>query len=162
MNTVPTLLLRPVSANAEDTAPFVPKSLRLSPGNRVVIGRTTCPSVSPDAIDVAPRPDDKNEKRDEADNGWFPSKTMSRAHAELWAEDDKIFLKDTKSINGTYVNGERLSEESFESAPKELKTNDILVLGIDVFNEDRSDILYHKISARVECVASENGSGPTL
>ncbi|KAF4580028.1 hypothetical protein EYR36_001848 [Pleurotus pulmonarius] len=36
-------------------------------------------------------------------------------HAEMWEETGKIFIKDVKSSNGTFINGERLSLEGMES-----------------------------------------------
>ena len=39
----------------------------------------------------------------------------------------QIYIKDVKSSNGTFINGERLSPEGLESEPYELKTDDIVV-----------------------------------
>jgi hypothetical protein len=39
----------------------------------------------------------------------------------------QVFIKDVKSSNGTFVNGERLSAEATESEPYELKSEDHLV-----------------------------------
>ena len=39
----------------------------------------------------------------------------------------QIFIKDVKSSNGTFINGERLSPEGLESEPFELKSDDIVV-----------------------------------
>lgn len=39
----------------------------------------------------------------------------------------QIFIKDVKSSNGTFINGERLSPEGVESEPFELKNDDIVV-----------------------------------
>jgi pSer/pThr/pTyr-binding forkhead associated (FHA) protein len=39
----------------------------------------------------------------------------------------QILIKDIKSANGTFINGERLSLEGRESTPYELKNDDILV-----------------------------------
>ena len=39
----------------------------------------------------------------------------------------QIFIKDVKSSNGTFINGERLSAEGLESEPFELKSDDIVV-----------------------------------
>ena len=39
----------------------------------------------------------------------------------------QIYIKDVKSSNGTFINGERLSPESVESEPFELKSDDIVV-----------------------------------
>lgn len=60
-------------------------------------------------------------------NGYFDSKVLSRQHAEVWEEAGKIYIKDVKSSNGTFINGERLSAEGVESEPYELKTDDIVV-----------------------------------
>ena len=60
-------------------------------------------------------------------NGYFDSKVLSRQHAEFWEENGKIFIRDVKSSNGTFINAERLSAEGVESDPFELKTDDIVV-----------------------------------
>lgn len=39
----------------------------------------------------------------------------------------QIFIRDVKSSNGTFINGERLSVEGVESDQFELKTDDIVV-----------------------------------
>ncbi|KAJ3512268.1 hypothetical protein NMY22_g15384 [Coprinellus aureogranulatus] len=61
-------------------------------------------------------------------NGYFDSKVLSRQHAEVWEEGGKIFIKDVKSSNGTFINGDRLSSEAVESEPCELKSDDIVKL----------------------------------
>lgn len=79
-------------------------------------------------------------------NGFFDSKVLSRQHAEVWEENgkvstfsfslsfrcsylfiSKIYIKDVRSSNGTFINGERLSSEGQESEPFELKSDDIVV-----------------------------------
>ena len=88
-------------------------------------------------------------------NGYFDSKVLSRMHAEVWSEDGKvrpacgawsergvsrsasddvlgrpapqIFIKDVKSSNGTFINGQRLSLEAAESDIFELHTEDVVV-----------------------------------
>lgn len=62
-------------------------------------------------------------------------------------------MKDAKSSNGTYINGERLSQDGRESEPHELKRNDLLELGIDIANNDGSALLHRKISAVVERIS---------
>lgn len=39
----------------------------------------------------------------------------------------KIYIKDVKSSNGTFINGNRLSAENKESDPYELKSEDMVV-----------------------------------
>jgi hypothetical protein len=84
-------------------------------------------------------------------NGYFDSKVLSRQHAEIWADrNGKIWIRDVKSSNGTFVNGHRLSPESRDSEPHELRENDTLELGIDIVSEDQKSIVHHKVSAKVE------------
>lgn len=89
------------------------------------------------------------------DNGFFDSRVLSRQHAEVWADraSGKVWIKDAKSSNGTYINSQRLSNDNTESNPHELKKNDILELGIDISNDDGSSLVHRKISAKVERVS---------
>ncbi|KZT20899.1 hypothetical protein NEOLEDRAFT_1140250 [Neolentinus lepideus HHB14362 ss-1] len=117
---------------------FSPKHISLANGQRVKIGRQTNAKTVP-----AER------------NGYFDSKVLSRQHAEVWEEGSKIFIKDVKSSNGTFINSERLSGEGLESEPFELKTDDIVEFGIDIVGEDNKTIIHHKVAARVWCVMGE-------
>ncbi|KAI9833321.1 MAG: hypothetical protein M1819_003716 [Sarea resinae] len=84
-------------------------------------------------------------------NGYFDSKVLSRQHAEVWADrNGKIWIRDVKSSNGTFVNGQRLSAENRDSEPHELREQDLLELGIDIVHEDQKTIMHHKVAARVE------------
>ncbi|EPQ50380.1 hypothetical protein GLOTRDRAFT_118337 [Gloeophyllum trabeum ATCC 11539] len=117
---------------------FAPKHISLANGQRVKIGRQTNAKTVP-----AER------------NGYFDSKVLSRQHAEVWEEGGKIYIKDVKSSNGTFINSERLSGEGLESEPFELKTDDIVEFGIDIVGEDNKTIIHHKVAARAFCVFSE-------
>jgi hypothetical protein len=84
-------------------------------------------------------------------NGFFDSKVLSRQHAEIWAErNGKIWIRDVKSSNGTFVNGTRLSAENRDSEPHELQSQDHLELGIDIVSEDQKTVVHHKVAAKVE------------
>ncbi|KAH8599243.1 cytoplasm to vacuole targeting protein-like protein Vps64 [Bisporella sp. PMI_857] len=84
-------------------------------------------------------------------NGFFDSKVLSRQHAEIWADrNGKIWIRDIKSSNGTFVNGARLSPENRDSEPHELQTQDHLELGIDIVSEDQKTVVHHKVAAKVE------------
>ncbi|KAF2275945.1 uncharacterized protein EI97DRAFT_378179 [Westerdykella ornata] len=108
------------------TVPFFPDVLR--------IGRQTNNKTVPTPI-----------------NGFFDSKVLSRQHAEIWADrTGKIWIRDVKSSNGTFVNGQRLSPENRDSDPHELKKGDMLELGIDIVSEDQKTIVHHKVAAHVE------------
>ncbi|KAI0270459.1 hypothetical protein BC834DRAFT_788728, partial [Gloeopeniophorella convolvens] len=79
-------------------------------------------------------------------NAWFDASVMSRQHAEVWAEARKVYIRDTRSVNGTYVNGRRLSAAGDESDPVELKSDDVVEFGCDV-KEDET--VHSKVAARV-------------
>lgn len=84
-------------------------------------------------------------------NGFFDSKVLSRQHAEVWADrSGKVWIKDVKSSNGTFVNAARLSAENRDSEPHELQTQDHLELGIDIVSEDQKTVVHHKVAAKVE------------
>lgn len=92
-------------------------------------------------------------------NGYFDSKVLSRQHAEVWADrNGKVWIRDVKSSNGTFVNGARLSPENRDSEPHELQTQDHLELGIDIVSEDQKTVVHHKVAAKVEHAGF---SGPT-
>ncbi|KAI0646179.1 hypothetical protein C8Q79DRAFT_926207 [Trametes meyenii] len=129
---LPALYLYPLNDS------FVPKHISLVNNQRVKIGRQTNAKTVP-----------------QERNGYFDSKVLSRQHAEVWEENGKIFIKDVKSSNGTFINGERLSPEGLESDPYELKTDDIVEFGIDIVGEDNKTIVHHKVAARVVCVFTE-------
>lgn len=79
----------------------------------------------------------------------FRSKVVSRGHAELWSEDGKVvktyllgymclclivhklYIRDTRSSSGTFLNHVRLSAPNQESKPFQLKDGDIIQLGVD-------------------------------
>lgn len=96
-------------------------------------------------------------------NGYFDSKVLSRAHAEVWADrNGKIWIRDVKSSNGTFVNGQRLSPENRDSEPHELREHDTLELGIDIVSEDQKSIVHHKVSAKVEFAGIPGASNNVL
>lgn len=108
------------------TVPFYPDVLR--------IGRQTNQKTIPTPL-----------------NGYFDSKVLSRQHAEIYADrDGRIFIRDVKSSNGTFLNGERLSPENRESDPREMLEGNVLELGIDIVSEDQKTVVHHKVSAKVE------------
>ncbi|KAJ7057324.1 hypothetical protein C8F01DRAFT_1060968, partial [Mycena amicta] len=100
-----------------------------------------------------------------ADNGVFESRVLSRQHAEVWLElgegeggkgkeTPSVLIRDVKSSNGTFVNGERLSLEGVESAPWEVRSDDILEFGIDIIGE-QGEVVHCKVAARATCAYTE-------
>ncbi|KAK9479757.1 hypothetical protein V1514DRAFT_350985 [Lipomyces japonicus] len=94
------------------------------------------------------------------DNGYFNSRVLSRQHAEIWADKatGQVWIRDIKSANGTFINGNRLLPEDSESEPYELKANDILELGIDISAEDTKGVSHNKVAARVDKVGFGGGT----
>ncbi|KAK4053571.1 hypothetical protein OIO90_003808 [Microbotryomycetes sp. JL221] len=112
---------------------FVPKQISLiPPGVRVKIGRQTNAKTIPNGS-----------------NGYFDSKVLSRMHAEVWSEDNKVLIKDVKSSNGTFIDGLRLSPEAAESDVFELRTGSTVEFGIDIVSDDSKTVVHHKVSAKV-------------
>jgi len=104
-----------------------------------------------------------NKTTPKQDNGYFDSKVLSRQHAEIWADTNgRIWIRDVKSSNGTFVNGTRLSPENRESEPTELRQHDSLELGIDIVSEDQKTIVHHKVSAKVEFAGFPGKAGNAL
>ena len=134
------LALQPLTGTFERkqiNVPYFPEVLR--------IGRQTNAKTVPTAI-----------------NGYFDSKVLSRQHAEVWADrNGKIWIRDVKSSNGTFINGVRLSPENRDSEPHELRESDTLELGIDIVSEDQKSIVHHKVSAKVEH-AGAYGTGTSV
>lgn len=77
------------------------------------------------------------------DNGNFNSRVLSRNHACLMCDPKtgKIYIKDLKSSNGTFINGTRIDQNEVE-----LKVGDIINLGTDIDTKFE----HRKISACVE------------
>lgn len=71
-------------------------------------------------------------------------------------------IRDVKSSNGTFVNGQRLSPENRDSEAHELREQDMLELGIDIVSEDQKTIVHHKVAARVEHAGIYNNSGTNM
>jgi pSer/pThr/pTyr-binding forkhead associated (FHA) protein len=79
----------------------------------------------------------------------FKSKVVSRAHAEIWAENGgKFFIRDTKSSSGTFLNHVRLSPANAESRPLELKDGDVLQLGVDY--QGGAEDIYKCVKIKIE------------
>lgn len=89
---------------------FVPKQILLVPGERIKIGRQTNAKTVPSPT-----------------NGYFDSKVLSRVHAEVWLEGKLVLIKDVKSSNGTFINGDRMSAEGLESEIFLLRSGDCVV-----------------------------------
>lgn len=89
------------------------------------------------------------------DNGYFDSRVLSRAHAEVWTDYDTglVWIKDSKSSNGTYLNSVRLGNEKTGSEPHQLHKNDVIELGIDIANEEGTSFIHRKISAKVDRIS---------
>lgn len=101
---------------------------------------------------------DKNVPK--ADNAIFDSKVLSRSHAEFWSKDGTVFIRDTKSSNGTYLNDERLSPSTTESDPCAVRNGDLLKLGVDV-NDAAGNSTIRCVVLEVSIEGNSPGEGVT-
>ncbi|CAE6469647.1 unnamed protein product [Rhizoctonia solani] len=105
---VPSIHLHPLTGSGA----FYPKTIPLPLGNRVVIGRSQAGDT------------------EDGTNGLFPCQWMSRNHALIWSgQDGKVLIRDTRSSNGTWINGTRLSGKAEKSDRFTLQCHDILEFG---------------------------------
>ena len=68
----------------------------------------------------------------------LPHPLVSRQHCEIFDSDGKLFVRDLGSLNGTYVNNERIEGE------RELPSGVLLTIGTVTFRavyEDQPDLL---------------------
>ncbi|EMC98536.1 hypothetical protein BAUCODRAFT_48418, partial [Baudoinia panamericana UAMH 10762] len=126
-----------------------PAILHLSPMNGTFERKTITVPYYPELLKIGRQTNQKTIPTPL--NGYFDSKVLSRQHAEVWADrQGRIFIRDVKSSNGTFVNGMRLSQENKESEPRELREQDVLELGIDIVSEDQKTVVHHKVAAKIE------------
>ncbi|TLD26015.1 cytoplasm to vacuole targeting vps64 [Venturia nashicola] len=126
-----------------------PAVLYLTPMNGTFERKTINVPFYPDVLRIGRQTNNKTTPTPL--NGYFDSKVLSRQHAEIWADrSGKIWIRDVKSSNGTFVNGQRLSQENKDSDPHEMREQDMLELGIDIVSEDQKTVVHHKVAARVE------------
>ncbi len=152
------MMSRPMSA--EQLAPTQPVLYLLSL-NGTFERKTIGVPFAPDSMRIGRQTNQKTIPT--ATNGFFDSKVLSRQHAEIYAErNGKVYIRDVKSSNGTFVNGSRLSQENRESEPHELQTGDHLELGIDIVSEDQKTVVHHKVAAKVEHAGFMNSSSNVL
>ena len=71
-------------------------------------------------------------------NGLFDCKVLSRQHAMIIYEDERFFILDTGSSNGTFVNNIRLSKTGEESKMTEIFNGDIIRFGSDIVDKVNS------------------------
>lgn len=126
-----------------------PAILHLLPINGTFERKTITVPYAPDVLRIGRQTNQKTVPTPL--NGYFDSKVLSRQHAEIYADrSGRIYIRDVKSSNGTFVNGMRLSQENKESEPRELREQDVLELGIDIVSEDQKTVVHHKVAAKVE------------
>ncbi|EDR02896.1 uncharacterized protein LACBIDRAFT_308095 [Laccaria bicolor S238N-H82] len=98
----------------------------------------------------------------------FRSRIVSPVHADIWVEPGaKIYVKDTKSRIGTFLNNVRLSHANTESRPFQIKDGDICSLvrvelgrESDAFNMSALEIL--KTLAAPSVIPSKSTGGVKL
>ncbi|XP_037957243.1 uncharacterized protein LOC119687119 isoform X2 [Teleopsis dalmanni] len=99
--------------------PFETRTIPLTPNIECKVGRLIAKSKASES------------------NAIFDCKVLSRNHAVLWfsADDNKFWVKDTKSSNGTFINDSKLGTEAAE-----LHFGDIVKFGVDVLENSRKEV----------------------
>lgn len=115
----------------------------------------------------------------------FRSKVVSREHAIMWTRNGKvcksfnnkmsisidisykIYLSDTMSSGGTYINGFRLSSRKKNSLPHQLKDGDLVEFGTDFYDDNHQFIRAARMYVEInrpneECKASQRISNCSL
>merc|ERR1719499_891 len=72
-----------------------------------------------------------------SENGYFDSKVLSKTHALLRVEENKVLIQDSGSSNGTFINNIRLSKPGKESEPVEVFSGDIIKFGSEVEDKNK-------------------------
>ncbi|KAJ8691074.1 hypothetical protein PTI98_010679 [Pleurotus ostreatus] len=134
-------------AAATGSFPFPTKFIALPPDAKVTLGLE--------------QPAATSSRKAENMNGWFPHKQpsasgsnpiaplpLSTAHAEVWSQGGKIFIRDLDSPFGTYVNDIKIT------GPTQLKRGDIIVRAFPPSLLNRTRILIVLvISHCIFCIA---------
>lgn len=91
----------------------------------------------------------------------FKSKVISRNHAEIWAVNGDVYIRDTRSQSGTFLNAMRLSEPSKESKPYRLKPGDVIQFGVDYkgATEDNARCVSIRVDLKTKVIEGTAG-GP--
>ncbi|KAG1039582.1 hypothetical protein G6F43_012467 [Rhizopus delemar] len=84
-----------------------------------------------------------SERKNETDVISFRTKVVSRSHCEI-----SLYLRDTKSSSGTFLNHVRLSSSGEGSEPVEIHDGDLVQLGMD-FQGGREEV-YRAVKMRFE------------
>merc|ERR1719153_1528289 len=72
------------------------------------------------------------------DNAVFVCKVLSRKQAEFSFDSGQVYLRDTGSRNGTFVNNTRLSTSTQHSEYTPVYSGDVLRFGTQVRNADKT------------------------
>ncbi|CAO3632559.1 unnamed protein product [Cunninghamella blakesleeana] len=84
----------------------------------------------------------------------FKSKVISRLHAEVWVNNNgEVFIRDTKSSTGTFVNSKRLSPAHMFSQPIQLKNDDLIRLGTNYHGGHMDK--YRSVTLRIHITYSQ-------
>jgi len=118
--------------------------LKLSSLNETFDRKTLTIPVYPEVLKLG-RPN-SSQKAPSIDNGYFDSKVISRDQAELYVKEDQVYIRDTNSSNGTFVNTKKILKE------EAIKENDVIDLGIDIDANPSKHQHHRKISCKVENV----------
>ncbi|KAI9227822.1 MAG: hypothetical protein DHS80DRAFT_16561, partial [Piptocephalis tieghemiana] len=78
----------------------------------------------------------------------FKSKVVSRLHAEVWYERGELYIRDTASSSGTFLNQARLSPQNVRSSAVRVRDGDCLQLGVEYRGGEQE--IFRCVRMRVE------------
>eukprot|EP00158_Paraphelidium_tribonemae_P007998 Partr_v1_DN28428_c0_g1_i2_m41075 putative sarcolemma associated protein len=78
------------------------------------------------------------------DGIYFRSTVVSRKHALLIYQDGEFFIRDTKSLGGTFINSTRLSAAGKDSNPHKIFHGDVIQFGVDYRPDQRTGQVRNK------------------
>ncbi|XP_037941242.1 uncharacterized protein LOC119674190 [Teleopsis dalmanni] len=117
-NNMPNKLFKIELISTKESHPFEMRSITVHPNTCVKVGRII------------------GKNKESLTNACFDTKVLSRHHAVIWysSDNNKFWIKDTKSSNGTYLNNIKL-----ETEPAELRFGDIVKFGLDVVENNTKE-----------------------
>ncbi|KAI8367728.1 SMAD/FHA domain-containing protein, partial [Blakeslea trispora] len=88
------------------------------------------------------------DRRSSSNSMTFRSKVVSRRHAEIFVQNEKVYIRDMQSSSGTFLNNRRLCSANQISEPFEIHNNDIIQLGVDY--QGGTQEIYRCVKMKIE------------
>lgn len=142
----------PISGQIQSSHPglITASNVPVTSGANVIANTALPPTSANNDITQASclvHPEEEDETNPNLETISFRSKVVSRSHAELFVTDSMVFLRDTGSSSGTFLNKIRLAPSGEPSELVVLEDGDVLQFGVDYHG--RSEDIYKCVVVRV-------------